>query len=254
MDYREIADFYDHEYPNVGYLGPDVAMFLEHVAAERVVEVGCGTGRACRAMAEAGRQVVGFDIDPALLAIARGKGGDVRYFEADAAIATWPEQVDSGFGAACCFFNTFLALGEAGHQEACLRGCHTALAPEGVLWLDVFNPNLELIVSSLGGADELEPDLFRLPDGRSVLRTTSLYASTVDQVQHVTFLYRWFDDDGNEQQVSRSFDMAWIMPREMERLLRLCGFRVEAMWGDHDGSPLDDDSERQIVKAVRVGA
>ena len=43
--------------------------------------------------------------------------------------------------------------------------------------------------------------------------------------------------------------MTWITPREMERLLRLCGFRVERVWGDYDGSDLDDDSPRQIVLA-----
>ena len=250
-DYREIAEFYDHEYADLDYLGPDVDFFLDHCPGERVIEIGCGTGRATVELAEAGREVVGLDIDPTLLAIAKGKGGTATYVEADAADESWPQRSGGGFDVACCFFNTFLALAEAEEQEACLRACHASLKPGGKLWLDLFNPNLDLIVQSVGGADELEPDLFVLPDGRSVLRTTSLYADLVRQVSSVTFSYVWYSD-GDRQERHRTFDMAWIMPRELDRLLRMTGFEIDRVWGDHDGSDFDEDSERQIVLATRI--
>ncbi|MEM1013865.1 MAG: hypothetical protein AAGI46_16795, partial [Planctomycetota bacterium] len=136
-------------------------------------------------------------------------------------------------------------------QEHCLRGCHELLAPDGLLWLDVFHPNLDLITNAVGGATELEPVLFSLPDGRGVMRTTSLYADITRQTQHVTFHYAWHNN-GRRHEQTRSFDMTWIMPREMERLLRLCGFQLVDTFGDHDGSDLDDDSERQIVLARRI--
>ncbi len=250
-DYREISEFYDQEYPELDLLGPDVACFLQHVDGPRVVEIGCGTGRASRAIAAAGREVVGFDIDQAMLDIAHQHGGDVSYVTADATDDGWHEATGGDFDAACCFFNTFLALVDPAGQEACLRGAHAALRPGGRLWLDIFHPNLELILATVGGEDELEPDLFYLPDGRTVLRTTSIYADITQQVQHVTFHYSWYV---NEQRVerSRSFDMTWIMPRELERLLRICGFELVESWGDYDGNEIDDDSERQIVLAVRV--
>ena len=252
MQYRAIADFYDAEYARDPNLGPDVELFLDRVPGRRVVEVGCGTGRAARPMAAAGREVVGFDADPDMLALARAAGGGIAYVEADAGDEAWPEAVGTGFDAACCFFNTFLALATADEQEACLRGCHAALVPGGTLWLDVFHPNLELIAASIGGADELEPELFRTPDGRAVMRTTSLYADVVRQVTHCTFHYAWHDADGGRRETHRSFDMAWITPRELTRLLRLCGFAIEALYGDHDGGPLVDDSERLIVHATRA--
>ncbi len=250
-DYREIAELYDFEYPDVDYLGPDVDFFLSRIDARRIVEIGCGTGRATRPIAAAGREVVGFDIDPVLLDIARQKAGGPTYVEADATDEGWPDAVGTGFDAACCFFNTFLAFAEPEEQESCLRGCHAALKPGGVLWLDVFHPNLDLITGAVGGVDELEPGLFATPDGRSILRTTSLYADVSRQIQHVTFNYTWLTGDERHEH-SRAFDMAWIMPREMERLLRLCGFELVQMFGDHDGGELDDDSERQIVLARRV--
>lgn len=252
-EYRAISEFYDAEYADLDILGPDVAFFLEEVGDRplNVVEIGCGTGRATRPILEAGHRAVGFDIDPHMLAIARSHDGGGKYVEADAGKVDWPEATGTGFDACCCFFNTFLALADAGAQEACLRGAHAALKPGGLLWLDLFNPNLELIVGSVGGADELEPDLFHLPDGRTVLRTTSLYADLTRQVQHCTFHYQWFEQ-GERQEAHRSFDMAWITPRELDRLLRLCGFEIEETWGDYDGNPVTDEAERQIVKARRI--
>jgi SAM-dependent methyltransferase len=256
-DYREIADFYDFEYPDVDYLGPDVDFFLEHIPGGHgdpydVLELGCGTGRATRAMAEAGHRVTGVDVDSDLLAIARAKQGGPRYVEADLSLAGWNGRLpDAKWDAACCFFNTFLALARPEAQEACLEGCHRLLQPDGLLWLDVFHPNLDLVTGAVGGVDELEPSLFTTSDGRSVMRTTSLYADVTRQIQHVTFNYDWFED-GERQQHSRGFEMAWIMPREMERLLRLCGFQIMKTFGDYDGSPISDDSERQIVLARRL--
>jgi elongation factor P hydroxylase len=69
-------------------------------------------------------------------------------------------------------------------------------------------------------------------------------------VQRVTFDYRWHEA-GRLKKARRRFEIAWIMPRELERLLRMSGFAVEQTWGDYDGSPLGDRSPRQIVRAVR---
>lgn len=254
-DYREIVEFYDAENAGVDFLGPDVEFFLAAIGDEprRVVELGCGTGRATREIAAAGHETLGVDVDDRMLEIARSRGGDARYAVIDLGVGGWADDVGVGaFDAACCFFNTFFALSRPEQQEACLREAHRCLAPGGVLWLDVFNPNLGLIAESVGGVEDLEPNLFRLPDGRAILSTTDVRADVARQVQHVTFRYAWYEGD-EKRELSREFELAWIAPREFERLLRLCGFRVEQTWGDHDGGPLDDEAERQIIKAVRVG-
>ena len=258
-EYRAIPAFYDAEYAEQEMLRQDYSFFLKQVDGEDVVEIGCGTGRAAVEIALAGRRVVGFDVDAKMLKRAEKRrdaaGLDAERLalvKADATSEKWPARLPKGreYDAVCCFFNTFLAFAKPEHQEACLRAAHSVLKPGGRLWLDVFNPDLSQILGGVGGADDLEPTLFALPDGRTVLRTTSLYSDLARQVQHVGFAYEWFEK-GKKKRADRSFDMAWITPREMGRLLRLCGFQIVEMWGDYDGSELEDDSPRQIVLAER---
>ncbi len=259
--YHEISEFYDAENVDVDFLAHDVPFFLANITGESldVIELGCGTGRAAVPIAQAGHRVVGLDIDPKMLLLAeqrRAAAGlsNERLMLLEEDISDDWTQAAGGVEVAdvvCCFFNTFLVLSDAEDQESCLRAARAALRPGGVLWLDVFNPDIMLIASAIEGEDELEPSLFLTPDGRSVMWMTSLYADVARQVQHVTFIYKWFED-GVQKQRERGFAMTWIMPREMERMLRMCGFRIESTWGDYDATPIEDGSPRQIVKAVRV--
>ena len=55
-----------------------------HPAAHTVLDVGCGTGEHARLLrADHGFAVDGLDLDPAMLAIARRKSPEARFFEAD---------------------------------------------------------------------------------------------------------------------------------------------------------------------------
>jgi len=49
------------------------------LAGQAVLDFGCGIGRASRAMAARGAEVIGLDVSPAMIAEARRRGGNVRY-------------------------------------------------------------------------------------------------------------------------------------------------------------------------------
>src|SRR5688500_5633300 len=213
-EYRPISEFYDAEYGDKGMLKQDVGFFLAHAGSGPldVLEIGCGTGRAAIPIALEGHRVVGFDVDESMLDIAASRRAEagldearLRFVAADATDPAWPRRLGKArFDACCCFFNTFLAFASPEGQETSLTAARSVLRPGGKLWLDIFNPNLELIAGSIGGADELEPTLFALPDGRSVMRLTKLKAATVRQVTQVTFDYEWFER-GRKKRRSRRF-------------------------------------------------
>lgn len=263
-EYRAIPEFYDAEYADVAALRHDVEFLLAHIDSRGrpldLLEIGCGTGRVAIPVAQEGHRVLGMDVDPGMISQAERARDEadvstqlLDFTVADASESRWPDRLSRKrrFDGAFCLFNTFLALSRAEQQEQCLRSIHRILRPGGWLWLDIFNPHLELIVGSTGGTEELEPTLFHTADGRSVMRLTSLKADLVRQIQRVTFDYHWYEAR-RRRKARRRFEMAWIMPRELDRLLRLCGFRVEQTWGDYDGSPVGDHSPRQIVLARRT--
>jgi len=56
----------------------------------RIADVGCGTGIATRLLAARGRELVGVDPNPEMLAFARGAGGGPRYVQGEAAATGLP--------------------------------------------------------------------------------------------------------------------------------------------------------------------
>ena len=85
--------------------------------------------------------------------------------------------------------------------------------------------------------------------GRTVKKTTEIRPNPADQTQHVTFHYTWFDDKSREHRERTDFVITWLFPREFRLLLERNGFEVEHFWGNYDGSPVDDNSPRLIVRA-----
>jgi SAM-dependent methyltransferase len=101
-----------------------------------VADLGCGSGIAAAALVAAGREVVCVDPSPAMLALARARVPSARLEQATLTDADLP----AGLAGAC-------ALGEVlnygAGSLAALPRIAAALAPGGVLVLDVAGPGRE---------------------------------------------------------------------------------------------------------------
>jgi SAM-dependent methyltransferase len=82
------GDTYDATYERRAAAGENVhgeADFVQRFAPTCVLDAGCGTGRVGRELARRGLEVVGVDIDPAMLDTARRKAPGVEWLLADLA-------------------------------------------------------------------------------------------------------------------------------------------------------------------------
>jgi len=86
------ASIYEAITAPVRYLRRRVARFARIGPGMRVLDVATGTGAQARAFADAGADVVGIDLSPRMLAIARRKshGSPIEYVEGDATALPQP--------------------------------------------------------------------------------------------------------------------------------------------------------------------
>jgi SAM-dependent methyltransferase len=79
---------YDERFAALAAQGHDVhgeADLVESLGARTVLDAGCGTGRVAIELADRGVDVVGADVDPAMLDAARAKRPDLVWIEGDLA-------------------------------------------------------------------------------------------------------------------------------------------------------------------------
>lgn len=127
---RRGAD-YDRRFADLAASGADVhgeADFVTALGPRSVLDAGCGTGRVAIELARRGVDVVGVDLDPAMLVAARDKAPHVTWVEADVTA------VDLGrtFDVVVMAGNVMIFLAP-GTEDAAVARMSAHLAPGGRL-------------------------------------------------------------------------------------------------------------------------
>jgi len=250
--YRAIADYYDAENERLTWLQRDVPFFLRQLprGSQDVLELATGTARAAIPIAQAGHRVVGADYAEDMLDIGRRKRDAVGLGERQLSLVHGDVvelDLRRRFDWVAIFFNTFLGFTTLQQQDAVLHVVRKHLKPRGRFWLDIFQPNLALMASDESRG--IDPAVFYVPHlNRTVFMSVDVKRDPSKQLQQVTFNYRWFDDRGRERKQQTRFDLTFIFPRELQILLERNGFRIDEIFGDHDGKPLNADSPRIIAR------
>jgi ubiquinone/menaquinone biosynthesis C-methylase UbiE len=253
LDARVAAE-YDDEHRGREITEDDVPFYLElakeaAAAGHSVLELACGTGRVTLPIAEAGVRVTGIDASPAMLEVARQKSGDAgnpAWVEADMTSF----ELDQRFGLVIIPFRSFLHLLTAENQKGCLRNVHRHLLPGGRLALNFFNPDLVMMAQRLPDKTRTRRLVEQRGDGaRREARPHSSAGQTVDHDQAED---RLSDANAVISRVYRNMRLRYVFRHEMEHLLTLCGFKIEALYGWFDRRPLADDSTEMVWIARKV--
>jgi len=238
----------------------DVAFYVDQAkrSGSPVLELGCGTGRILIPVAEAGVEVVGIDRSPSMLAVAKERvatlnsevrsrielaQGDMRDFS-----------LGRRFGLIVIPYRSFLHLLATDDQRAALGRIREHLGDAGRLVFNVFDPRLDLLQQSTGGGSELRK-LAEFTHPQTHRRVVGWYASSCDPLRQVIEQYNVFDQmDDQGTVVARQYvplTLRYVFRYEMQHLLELCGFKVDALYGDFERGPFRYGGEQVWVAVKR---
>jgi SAM-dependent methyltransferase len=214
-----------------------------------VLELACGTGRLSVPIAKDGLEVAGLDASHEMLALARRKasasGVTVQWIQGDMRDFDLGRSFDGIFLAS----NSFSHLYSLTESEACLAAVRRHLNPSGRFVVDVFNPELGMLLR--------RPDLRiavtayeELHTGRRISVSKSLRYDSATQISHETW---YFHDDLTGEEQAIPLNLRMFFPQEIEALVHYNGFSIEAKDGDHEDTPFGDSSYKQIVMCRVAG-
>lgn len=250
---EEAASRYDVTAPG---LPGDVDFYLSlaREASPPVLELGCGNGRVTIPIARAGIPIVGLDVSEPMLRRARERSAgldNVRWVEGDMRDFSLAER----FGLVIIPYRSFQLLMTVEEQKSALRCIHRHLQEGGRLAFNIFNPDIVMMGQWLG---QRRGDLERVASyvhpltGRQEELWQSPSYDTSGQEIRVLLVHEALNEAGAVvSKLHRTMRLRYIFRYEMEHLLALCGFRVEALYGDFFRSPFGEESTEMVWVAAR---
>jgi len=221
-----------------------------------ILELAVGSGRLAVPLALDGHEVVGIDLDPAMLARARTAAGAagpeterrLTLVEGDA------RSVRLSDAAACRLayipLNSIFLLGTRADQAAAIGTLAAHLGEGGLAVVDAWLPEAEDL-ARYDGRLVLEWVREDPTSGRTVTKTGSaVWDATTTTVRLTTVFEEGLPGEAPVRWV-RVDRMRLVSPDELVAMAEAAGLVVEALAGDYDLGPLEAGAERVILVARR---
>lgn len=254
-EYRGVhAAYYD---ATSGHYQDDIAFYVEEAkqSGSPVLELGCGTGRILIPVARAGVDIIGLDQSPDMLEVARQKvasldadtRGRIGLVEGDMSDFDLGRQ----FNLVMIPFRAFLHLITPEDQRRALTCIREHLTEGGRLIFSIFDPRLDLIAAHGGplGAAIKKQNEFAHPDtGHKVVVWESRHYDLERQVIEEVRIFEELDGEGRV--ISKTYSpmtLRFAYRYEMQYLLELCGYQIEALYGDFQRAPFRYGGEQVWV-------
>jgi len=253
---ERVAEFYAQTYDDSVPDWPGEFDFYREMAAEvkssgaAMLEVACGTGRVAIRLAQHGVNVVGLDLSPRMLAVARQKSielenirwvqGDMRSFE-----------LGEKFGLVIIPGHAFQNLNTPQDQVACLECIKRHLTPTGVLVIHLDHQDVSWLgdlMGEKGGVFEAAEQFHHPKTGRQV---RACRAWSYEPASQTAICQTAWEEVGESGQVidrwqTNPIRLHCVFRFEMEHLLGRVGYAVEAVYGDFFRNELHDKSSDMV--------
>jgi SAM-dependent methyltransferase len=242
--YRAVAPLYDREPFDRGE-GFWASIAAEH-DGERVIELGCGTGRVTSALAAHASLVVGVDLSSEMLRRAKRRlvrARNVLLVRADVRRLAFRRVFDL---AVCADVDGHLLTDE--DRASTLRAVAQSLAPRGRYVVDALWLSDEAIAAAAAGGWISE-------------RRSSLHGRTLRvreswkcdrQTGRCRVRYEYFRE--NVKPLVAEFDARYWTVDELRQQFTAAGLTIEALWGGYDRRPWEQRTATSLLVGARRAA
>ena len=250
-EYDLLADLYDLEYDH----DYDLPFWLALARREDgpVIEWGAGTGRLSVPLAGAGCDVTAVEASDNMLEKGREKSDAVEWIRGDMRNV----MLERKYGLAICAFNSFLCLLSLEDALTFLRNAREHLGPGGLLGIEVSAFAPEELREDPGGPTlrhDFTRELRQYTAGRRLERFSVSRYDAASQLLRMLLFYELYDWETLENKRGHELTIRILGRGELELMLRLAGFEVEAIYGGFEGEPFTAESDHLIALARRAPA
>jgi SAM-dependent methyltransferase len=234
----------------------DLYLALANRAEGPVLELAVGSGRLAVPLAEAGHEVTGVDLDPAMLdrARARVRAGEpglserLTLIQADLVGLRLPTA--GTFGLAFIALNSLLVLASRAAQRAALVTLAEHLAPGGLAVVDIWIPDAADL-ARFDGRVTLEWPKVEPETGAIVTKAASAQHDATSSTVTLTTIFEEGRQGAPAARWIRRDRLRLVSPDELRGFAEEAGLVVELMAGDYAVGPIGPGSERAVLIAVR---
>ena len=222
---------------------PDFEFYLPFVMqANKVLDVGCGSGRLLHLAREAGHtgHLCGIDPAGAMLEVARARS-DIEWLSGDLASAHWNQEFDL----VVMTGHAFQVLLDDDEIRAALAAVYRALTDDGFFAFETRNPSVRTW-ETWTPANAMEI----LSDTGSVVHMEHQFDTPVDP-RFVSFTTSFASPDWDAPVLSRS-TLRFLTVSELRSFLSAAHLKVIGRFGDWDRRPYTDASPEIITVVSRV--
>jgi ubiquinone/menaquinone biosynthesis C-methylase UbiE len=244
MDYQEprIADIYDAANP----WAQDADFYLTLAGPRpcRVLDLGCGTGTLCCALAERGHRATGVDPAAAMLAVAKRKphAQQVEWVECSAQSYRSHDRFDL----IVMTGHAFQILLNDADELAVLATMRGHLKERGRIAFETRNPRV-----NWAGEWSARTRLFRMSSGGEVLETLQITGQDGEFISFQTS-YKWSDGrplPSNDAHATLTTNSTLRFPsrEHVEALIARSGLVIRNVLGDWNAGPFEAARSREII-------
>ena len=236
----------------------DLYLALATRAGGPIVELCAGTGRVAVPLAAAGHRVTAVDIDPTMIARARGRAAaETPAVAARVTFVTGDlhgvEVPDAGsFHLGIIALNSLLLLGGPRSQRHAIQVLASLLAPGGIAVVDAWLPLVDDLVR-FDGRLGLEWRRRDPSSGQTVMKSASAVYDSASRALTLTTIFDSFDPGGPVTRHVREDALHLIAAGDLRLYAEDAGLEVEMLAGDYDLAPLQPGDGRAILVARRPG-